>query len=152
MKPCHPPQCRGFSLIELMIVVAVVGILAAVAYPAFTSYVQRSRRADAVALLAAVVQAQERYRANRSAYASSLVDLGITANSITRHYTLSISGVGNPAGLATGYVATATVVSASPQTHDTRCISMGIELDGATLTYVAADSGGNVTSAYCWAR
>ncbi|KQW43592.1 MULTISPECIES: type IV pilin protein [unclassified Roseateles] len=143
---------RGFTLIELMVVVAIVGILAAIAYPAYTSHVQRSRRADAATLLSAVVQAQERYRANQSAYADTLTALGITASTISRHYDVTITGVGNPASLTTGYVATAAVLSTSPQRHDAKCASLGVQVDGATMTYVAADSGGNVSSTDCWPR
>jgi type IV pilus assembly protein PilE len=63
---------RGFTLIELMIVVAVVALLAAVALPSFMSQVRASRRSEAVATLAQIQQAQERWRANCTCYASSL--------------------------------------------------------------------------------
>jgi len=63
---------KGFSLIELMIVVAVIGILAAVAYPAYQDYVIRSKRGDAMNALAAVRIAQEKYRANNTEFASAL--------------------------------------------------------------------------------
>lgn len=135
-----------------MVVVAIVGILSAIAYPAFTSHVQRSRRADAVAVLSAVVQAQERYRANQSAYASTLTDLAINASAITGHYTVTIAGVGATPSLATGYVATASTVSTSPQSQDTKCATLGVELDGASLTYVSTDSTGADTRSHCWPR
>lgn len=143
---------RGFTLIELMVTVVIAGILAAVAYPAFTAHVQRSRRADAVALLSAVTQAQERYRTNRVEYAHSMSDLGMTSSSITNHYTLTFAGVGNPASWVAGYVVTASAVSTSPQANDSKCASMGVQLDGSTLTYFAADSAGNDSSASCWPR
>lgn len=63
---------RGFTLMELMIAVAVVGILAAIAYPSFMSQVRASRRAEAVSTLSQVQQAQERWRANCPCYAGSL--------------------------------------------------------------------------------
>lgn len=152
MATCLRPTSRGFTLVELLVTVVVAGILAAVAYPAFTSHVQRSRRADAVALLSAVTQAQERYRTNRVEYAHTLTDLGLTAASITSHYTLAFTGVGNPASWTVGYIATASVVSTSPQVNDTKCASLGVQLDGSTLTYFATDSAGNDSSATCWPR
>ncbi|MGQ3050735.1 MAG: type IV pilin protein [Roseateles sp.] len=142
-------QRHGFTLIELMVVVVIVGILAAVAFPAYTAYVQRSRRADAAEGLSAVIQAQERFRANQSVYASTITALGI---SNPKHYTITITGTGNPASLSTGYIATAVPANSSPQRNDVKCAVIGVQLDGATLTYIASDSSSNDSSSYCWPR
>ncbi|WP_372880683.1 type IV pilin protein [Psychromonas sp.] len=59
---------KGFSLIELMIVVAIVGILAMVAYPSYTDSVRQSRRADGQAALLGLAQAMERFYTTNGTY------------------------------------------------------------------------------------
>ena len=78
-KPQHAPSARGFSLtlaggfslIELLIAVALVGILAGIAYPAYTSHVQRAHRAEARAVLLEAAQYMERYYSAKTSYASA---------------------------------------------------------------------------------
>lgn len=82
---------RGFTLIELMIVVAIVAILAAIAYPSYTNYVLRTRRADGKEFLMRVAAAQERYYTNFNRYAA-LDDLNLgTTESEKGYYSVEVT-------------------------------------------------------------
>ncbi len=149
MRTCPRPRRQGFTLIELMVALAVAGILAAIAYPAYTSHIQRGRRADAIAALTAVMQAQERFRSNNSAYAGSVGELGLVISQITPLYDVALSG----ANLSIGYTATATPISGGKQAKDATCRTMTVTLVGATPQYSATgDPGNRDTSSECWPR
>lgn len=159
MRTISRPRSSGFSLIELMVALAIAGILAAIAYPAYTKQMQRGRRADALAALTAVMQAQERYRSNVSNYAGTLTTLGLNSSiaTVAPYYQITLSGVGTPASLATGYIVTATALSSSPQAADTACKTLSVKLEGATPTYSATGDPSNTgtdvdTTAQCWPR
>jgi prepilin-type N-terminal cleavage/methylation domain-containing protein len=80
------------TLLELMIVVAIVGILAAVAIPAYNGYVTRSRRSDAFTALETVRAAQEMYRAEKGEYAAAWNRLaGCDANMAGANYNLVLA-------------------------------------------------------------
>lgn len=85
---------KGFTLIEVMIVVAIIGILAAIAYPSYDEYVKRGNRAEGQAFLNEVAARQERYFSQNNAYITSVDDiskLGLSkSSSETGKYTLSI--------------------------------------------------------------
>ena len=89
---------RGFTLIEMMIVVAIVGILAAVAYPSYDEYVKRGNRTEGQAFLSDVAARQERYFSQNNAYVTANASLGklygtgeTTKKSPTEKYTLTLA-------------------------------------------------------------
>ncbi|GGK83446.1 type IV pilin protein [Amphritea balenae] len=86
---------KGFSLLELMIAVAIVGIIAGVAYPSYLSMLQDSRRADGQAALMDLAARQERFFYDQRTYAASIAGLSAPAQSPEGFYNLSIvSGAG----------------------------------------------------------
>ena len=96
-------RCSGFSLIEVMIVVVIIGILAALAYPTLEGSLQRTRQTEARTNLSALYTAQKIYFATNRTYASSFDDLDVqfeTGGDVVYSYTLTAT--------ATSFVATAT--------------------------------------------
>jgi type IV pilus assembly protein PilE len=77
---------RGFTLVELMIVGAIIGILAAIAYPSYTDYVRKGRRNDGMNALLDAAQKLEAVRARTGSYNTTLNDANINANSIEGYY------------------------------------------------------------------
>lgn len=94
---------KGFTLIELMIVIAVIAIIAAIAMPAYSDYITRAKRGDAKSALLALQLAQEKHRANNPAYTTIMASLPAATASPDGYYTISISSA-----TATTYVAVAT--------------------------------------------
>lgn len=72
-------KSAGFTLVELLVVVIIVGVLASLAYPAYQDYVRRANRADGYTLLTQIMQAQERRFADQVSYTDDLTDLGYAA-------------------------------------------------------------------------
>jgi type IV pilus assembly protein PilE len=154
MRPTIPSRPQGFTLIELMVAVVIAGILAAVAYPSFLAFLQRGRRADAIAALSLVVQAQERWRSNSNTYAASLgadgLGLGDSLASTSRYYDFTLASIGEPA-YAAGYQVKATPKTSGAQAGDAKdCAALIVKLDGSILKHLATGSGDRDTSDLCW--
>lgn len=159
-KPPIVARCRGFSLIELLIAIAVLGLLAAIALPSFQDSIRKSRRSDAFQALTIIQQAQERWRSNNRQYAPSLTaapadnGLGLTSVSPGGYYdlTLSLEGTGEA-----GYTAVATGRGSGSQAADKQCRRLGVLLSGGNIRYAGCGDSASCTLTYannhpCWAR
>ena len=105
---------KGFTLIEVTIVLGIIAILVAFAMPSFQDALRKSRRADAVDSILGIMQAQERWRANNTTY-GTLAQLAYPAASKDGHYGLVIPLNTNT---ATGYTIVAAPVALSDQAKD----------------------------------
>jgi len=112
---------RGFTLIELMIVVGILGILAVIAYPSYRDYARRAARVEGQGTLLNIQLLEEKHRVNHATYEGTLSNFGSFPSD---YYTFSISKPLDKT-YATHYTITATAKGS--QTRDTGCISMTLD-------------------------
>lgn len=137
---------KGFTLIELMIVVVIIAILASIAIPSYGRYAFRARRGDAQELLLRIANAQERFYATNNQY-GKLTDIGYDdpASSEKSYYNVTVAlaavgGVDNQ-----GY--TATAAPAGAQASDV-CGNLSINQAGVKLP--ASNDTSHNTNGSCW--
>lgn len=147
MKKSTKPLQRGFTLIEVMIVVAIVGILAAIAYPSYMEHIRKGNRADAEASLMQLSQFMERYYTGTGRYSKTAGQTDVPDNPAPPYptgtnYTFTIT-VGNA---GTSYTATATPNSSGVMAND-KCGNLTL-----TNTGLKGQTGTGATTADCWRR
>jgi len=128
----------GVTLMELVVVMAIIGILAAIAVPSYRQYTLRSHRAEAKAALLNLAAAQEKFYLQNNTYTTELTDappdgLGLTESTEGGFYTIAIDDAD-----ADGFAATAT--ASGGQADDEHCAEFGIDQTGARTA----------TSDDCW--
>jgi type IV pilus assembly protein PilE len=143
----------GFTLIELMIVVAIVAILAAVAYPSYVSHLRKGRRAEVQAFMMDVAQRQQQYFIDNRSYA---VDAGGTAaytklnvsfpSDLSTYYTVTTA---ERAGVSPSFLITATGLNdqAKDKIGAVTVKALTIDDTGAKMT---VDSSNNSQSGVAW--
>lgn len=143
-------QSSGFTLIELMIVVAIIAIIAAFALPSYQRYGQRARRADGKEMLMRVAAAQERFYTNFNRYATdpltASTSLGLTSATSQRGY-YTVTSVNGPTGNTQSYILSVVPVTGGAQAYD-KCGTLSISNTGAK-TPIATAMPQNSNGA-CW--
>lgn len=118
-----PLGSRGFTLVEVLVTCAVVGVIAGVALPGYQSQLQQARRSDAVAALTRLQAAQERLQAGHGIYSADLAALQIAPRSGEGLYDLRIELTG-----ADSYRAHAVARADGAQAGDAACATLTLEV------------------------
>lgn len=136
----HAPSV-GFTLVELMITVAIIGIIAAFAFPSYTNYVVRGNRAAAESYMLELASLQERFMVDNRAYAASLAALNAPATpaSVSAYYQITVTATATPPG----YTITAAPIG-SQASRDTSCGTLALTQAGDKTATGAAGQAG------CW--
>jgi type IV pilus assembly protein PilE len=137
---------RGFTLLELLIVIGVVAILAALALPSYSEYIRKGKRGEGATALGDISLRQERYRADNPTYGTMDNLTGSAAATTTYNNQYKYYSVSIASNTATGYVATAT--RKGDLASDPKCGNLTITMASGVATKGMV--GGVQTVDYCW--
>ncbi|MEN9502018.1 MAG: hypothetical protein RI964_1303 [Pseudomonadota bacterium] len=142
---------QGFTLMELMITVAILGILGAIAYPSYVAQIQKSKRSDAMVALQDMAQRQESYFLRNYSYASTLTQLNYPNISSQGLYSVSVEVTpvgctGVQTSSCSAFTLSAAAVSSKPQAADKTCQTFTLDNRGSKA---AKDKDGNAVTT-CW--
>ncbi len=144
--PVKPKESsRGFTLIEVMVVLVIVGILLGVALPTYQNSMQKGRRSDAKSALLDAANRQEQYMLDRGSYTLDMTELGFGEDpyiSEDAHYSVD-AAVCDDGEIDRCFVLTATPRAGTPQSEDTRCNNFMLGSDGSKTA-----SGSDASN--CW--
>ncbi len=143
--PTHHRKARlGFTLIEVLIVVAIIGILAAIAYPSYGEYVKKTRRSDGHLALLNAAQSMERCKATAYTYSGCSPTPTLSPEGF---YTIALDGNAT----ATAFVLQATPASGSLQANDSDCPKLTLNSRGQKGASKSGegDTSTDMTST-CW--
>lgn len=124
----HQGVQRGFTMIELMIVVVIIAIIAMIAFPSYQDSIQKAKRTDGQSAVLQVMQAQERFFGQNFRYTDDLTELGYDLN----------TGVGSPEGYYT-------VAASFCVADETDCVNVTATGDSSTDGDLRLNSLGNKT-------
>ncbi len=148
-------RSRGFTLVELMIVVVIMAVLATASVAGYRQYIQRANRVDATTALLRVSAAQERFYLQNNQYATTAAELsdpppsGLgTAETSLGLYDLSVAPAAD--GATVGYTATATASASGSQRNDDDCQVFSIDQSGQRGASNSAGTDTAAVIARCW--
>lgn len=130
---------KGFTLIELMVTVAIIGILAAIVLPSYQTYVLRTHRVTAAACLSEIAQQMERYYTSNLTYTGAAVPTPTCVNDVASRY-----GFAFAAGQPTASTYTINATPSGAQSGDTLCGTLSITQAGVKGV------SGTSSAAECW--
>lgn len=137
-------RSRGFSLIELMVVVAIIAVLASLAVPAYLRYGYRARRVDGQQLLLTIANAEERYYAVNNQYTTDVTQIGFATSPAASNNGYYLATLATTGTSTQAYTATA-----APQGNQAKDVCGSLTIDNTGNKTPNASSPLN-TNGTCW--